>query len=131
MRLTYESTKGNCWWERDDFTPPTKQGTPQGRAKWHPGNRKHQVTGRVLAFTLLSALSEVLKMWNNSNNYVLGDDAWHVTAYYDNIRRKLTALGPDVGFCNKYAEKDLDFVCQYPMKVSSHTWEHLIDSALE
>jgi hypothetical protein len=110
---------GKCWIERDDFTPPTKQQPePGGRAKWHPGNRKHQVTGRVLAFTILQALNEALTMWNEAGGYELADDVWHVAAYYQNIRSKLVALVPEDGACNKYEERaGLGFLCNQPMKV--------------
>lgn len=108
---------GTCWIEREDVTPPTKQGTPGGRASWHPGNRKHQVTGRVLAFTLLTALKEVLTDWNDADGHEIADEDWHVTQYYNNIRTKLSSL--EGGACMEYSENDLDFVCKYPMKVSS------------
>jgi hypothetical protein len=111
---------GHCWIDRDDVKPPTaQQAEPGGRASWHPGNRKHQVTGRVLAFTILQALKEALTMWNEADGYALADDVWHVTAYYDNIRNKVAALGPEIGQCNKYTEHDVEFVCNYPMKVST------------
>jgi hypothetical protein len=70
-----------------------------------------------LAFTILQALKEALTTWNEADGYALADDVWHVTAYYDNIRNKVAALGPEIGECNKYAEQDLQFVCNYPMKV--------------
>jgi hypothetical protein len=114
---------GRCWIDRDDAVPPTPQkAEPGGRAGWHPGNRKHQVTGRVLAFTILQALKEALITWNEAEGYELADDDWHVTAYYDNIRNKVAALGPEIGDCNKYAEHDIEFVCNYPMKVRTRNW---------
>lgn len=31
---------GQCWVDRDDFTPPHEQkAVPGGQASWHPGNR--------------------------------------------------------------------------------------------
>jgi hypothetical protein len=112
---------GQCWIEREDFTPPKAQGTPGGRAKWHPGNRKHQVTGRILAFTILSALKDALTVWSDAPGYVLDDSVWHVHSYYENIQTKLKGLGPDVGACPQYVDMDLEFVCNYPMQVSTST----------
>ena len=110
---------GTCWVERDDFTPlTTQQPAPGGRASWHPGNRIHQVTGRVLAFTFLQALKEALAMWNEAGGYELADDVWHVTAYYENTRSKLAAMKPEDSPCYKYEERaELGFLCNQPMKV--------------
>jgi len=97
---------GVCWVERDDFKPKTQQKKePGGRARWHPGNRHHQLTGRSIAYTILEALKEALTMWNDAKNYKLEDDMWHVTSLYDNTRSKVEKLGPDVGKCNEYADK--------------------------
>lgn len=110
---------GTCWIERDDFTPVTTQkNEPGGRASWHPGNRKHQVRGRVLAFTFLQALREVLEEWKETEGYEVPDEKWHVTAHYENIRTKVKKLGPEVGSCHKeYENRGMAFICKYPMKV--------------
>jgi hypothetical protein len=110
---------GTCWIERDDFTPWTKQKVaPGGRAKWHPGNRIHQVTGRVLAFTILQSLKEALTVWNEADGYELPDDAWHVTARYEEIRGKLSVMEPEESnYCPEYVKNNLSDVCKYPMKV--------------
>jgi len=111
--------KGDCWIDREDFTPPTNQKQMGGRARWHPGNRIHQVTGRVLAYTILTALHEVLATWNEADGYMLNDEDWHVTAYYENTRSKVAALAEDVGWCSHYYQKaELPNVCNYPMQVS-------------
>eukprot|EP00535_Pseudo-nitzschia_heimii_P007515 CAMPEP_0197188352 /NCGR_PEP_ID=MMETSP1423-20130617/17661_1 /TAXON_ID=476441 /ORGANISM="Pseudo-nitzschia heimii, Strain UNC1101" /LENGTH=873 /DNA_ID=CAMNT_0042640159 /DNA_START=22 /DNA_END=2643 /DNA_ORIENTATION=+ len=107
---------GQCWIERDDFEPPTKQGKIGGRAKWHPGNRKHQIIGRSIAFIILQALKEVLTMWNDAKDYNLADDTWHVTSMYDNTRSKVEKLGPDVGSCNQYKDEFTDFMCNTAVK---------------
>eukprot|EP00934_Nitzschia_sp_Nitz4_P005318 Nitzschia sp. Nitz4//scaffold398_size17708//4157//6632//NITZ4_008802-RA/size17708-augustus-gene-0.22-mRNA-1//1//CDS//3329550300//5308//frame0 len=104
---------GVCWIERDDFTPPTAQGNMEGRASWHPGNRKHQVQGRVLAYTILMALKEVLQEWNDAPDFVLDDDKWHMNAYYQNIREKVQAL--EGGACMDWGE-NLNFACNLPMQ---------------
>jgi len=69
-----------CWSDWDDLTPPTKQGRMGGRARWHPGNRLHQVTDRVLGYTILTALHEVLTLWKEADEYILSDEDWHGTA---------------------------------------------------
>jgi len=108
---------GECWIERDDFQPPTKQDkTIGGRAKWHPGNRKHQITGRAITFIILEALKEALTMWNDAKDYKLADDTWHVTSIYDNTRSKVEKLGPDVGECNEYGDEFSAFMCNTAVK---------------
>ena len=112
---------GTCWISRPDYTPENAQDeVPGGRAGWHPGNREHQLVGRTLAFTLLSALYDALDMWSNTEGQVLPDDAWHVTSYYDNIRTKVLNLDPSVGSCYEYPDSRSlpTAVCKYPMRVS-------------
>ena len=111
---------GTCWIDRDDFTPNVTQSkAPGGRASWHPGNRRHQLRGRVLAFTILSALRDALTLWQKSEGYELPDSAWHVTDYYKSIRTKVAT---DTGPCHeKFNPVDLGFVCKYPVKVGINT----------
>jgi hypothetical protein len=110
---------GHCW---DDEThpevePPTKQDSvPGGRAGWHPGNRTHQLVGRILTFTILRLLKAALVEWNELEGYAMPDDKWHLTAWYDNIRSKLEQLGPDFGSCKDLAEHNLEWTCKYPVK---------------
>jgi hypothetical protein len=115
--------KGRCWVDRDDYTPTTEQQKePGGRASWHPGNRKHQVTGRVLAFVFLQALKEAVTEWKEATGYELSDDAWHLTERYNKIRNNVKGLANDVGFCNQYEENhQLGYICKNGMKVSSMT----------
>lgn len=82
---------GNCWVEREDVPPQnwSFKGEPSGRASWHPGNRVHQLSGRVLAFIVLRALEKALSIWSEAANYALPDDAWHMADYYANIRDKV------------------------------------------
>jgi hypothetical protein len=110
---------GSCWVERDDFTPMLRQkGAPGGRASWHPGNRKHQVTGRVLAFAFLQALKEALTEWNETDGYELPDDAWHLTARYEKIRNNVQRMADDVGWCvEQYKKFDIEYMCKHPMTV--------------
>eukprot|EP00536_Pseudo-nitzschia_multiseries_P015039 jgi/Psemu1/216711/e_gw1.811.19.1 len=108
---------GVCWIERDDFSPPESQDkTMGGRAKWHPGNRKHQVLGRAIAFTILEALKQALEMWYEANDYELPDDAWHVSSLYDNTRNKLENLSHDIGKCKEYEEAFSSFMCNHAVK---------------
>ena len=112
---------GTCWIERPDYTPATKQNPePGGRAGWHPGNRYHQLTGRVLAFTILSALYEVLVEWSEVDGYVVPDDAWHVTSYYEKLRANIRALSSQESGCGQKFNQDtnLALVCDQPIKVS-------------
>ena len=108
----------HCWDEnRTDITPVAPQEEfPKGRAKWHPGSRTHQLVGRVLTFTLLTALKEGLTEWNEAEGYNIADEAWHVTAYYENIRTKLRGAQPTIGWCGEQEMYELDWVCKYPVK---------------
>lgn len=108
---------GHCWIDRPDFSPPMKQKEePGGRASWHPGNRKHQVTGRILTMTILQALKEALQEWNQTPNYLLEDAAWHLTERYSKIKSSVANLTPDQGHCYKTLEEShkLGFLCQHP-----------------
>jgi hypothetical protein len=110
--------QGQCWVDRDDFTPTTRQNDePGGRARWHPGNRIHQVQGRVLAFTFLQALKDALTLWHEAEGYELADDTWHVTERYESIRSKLSSQGQSFGNCHKYDTLGIGFICDKPMKV--------------
>lgn len=110
---------GICWIPRDDFTPRnTQNSAPGGRASWHPGNRKHQLQGRVLAFTILSALKDALQLWFEAEDFKLADTVWHVSTLYDSIRSNATS---DIGACHTEMRKhNLEFACQFPLKVSLH-----------
>jgi hypothetical protein len=116
---------GTCWIDREDYTPTTKQNiAPGGRAGWHPGNRHHQLSGRVLAFTLLKALHEVLTTWSEAQGQIMPDEAWHLTKYYETIRSNVIGIAPKNSPC--YQLKDLEEgyakFCYLPMKV--RIWLH-------
>lgn len=82
-----------CWIDRADATPIAKQNEyVGGRAGWHPGNRFHQLQGRVFAFIILSAMDKAFDIWIQSDGYALDDSEWHVNDYYSNIRSKLLSL---------------------------------------
>jgi hypothetical protein len=65
---------------------------------------------------ILEALKEVLTMWNNTQNYELADDVWHVTSLYDNTRSKVENLKPDQGTCSKYKGSFTDIMCNTAIK---------------
>jgi hypothetical protein len=73
----------------------------------------------VLAFTILQSLKEALKEWNETDDYKIADDKWHMTAWYDNIRTKLESQGPDFGFCKEFEVHELEWVCKYQVKSRS------------
>lgn len=110
----------NCWVDRPDFTPPKAQkGKPGGQASWHPGNRWHQLTGRVLAFTILRGLKEAIAQWSQAEGFALPDEAWHVTNYYENIRSKVKKLPPEFGYCFQYKGIIPTRMCSTPIKALS------------
>lgn len=111
---------GVCWVERPDFIPNQKQDShPGGRAGWHPGNMEHQLTGRVITFSILQATKEALKMWYESDGHLIPDEVWHVTSHYESIRRRLAGASLEPLHCINFAENGMDFMCKYPMKVWS------------
>ena len=134
---------GVCWIDRDDYTPKKKQDKyPGGRASWHPGDREHQLVGRVWTMMILQVLSDVLVEWkeyvdslaSDENNDgtttatttsdlipIPPDDTWHMTEYYNSIRETMQTIGmKGVGECKKFNSKYLptDIICNYPVKVS-------------
>ncbi len=107
---------GRCWVHRPDVTPPVKQGWgPGSGGSHHPGFRTHQLLGRVLAFTILTALQEGLTQWKDSPDYALPDSAWHVSAHYQNIRNKLAKLTTTP--CFNDTTIPTPRLCTTPMKV--------------
>ena len=91
-----------CW--PADYTGPivpsaTQAEKPGSQVSWHPGNLVHQLTGRVIAMGVLFALKEALTQWKETPDFALPDELWHVTSYYDNIRKKVRELTLDKGEC--------------------------------
>ena len=115
-----------CWIWRRDFLPLGMQlRKPDRDNDWHQGNRYHQLKGRNLAFTLLSALREVLYSWSQSEDLFLDDDMWHVTKYYHSIRSNLHFLDPVSSGCGYLEENHLAFLCKYPFQVSNLKFQFL------
>jgi hypothetical protein len=108
-----QSYMGKCWYDRPDFTPPKQNAEPGGRAKWHPGNRFHQLRGRIITFPVLRALDKAITMWMDAEDYALPDDAWHVTDYYNNIRSKLASMNTTSTGC--FDQPLPDGICKYPL----------------
>lgn len=110
---------GKCW---DDEIHPyveplmKQDSVPSGQAGWHPGNRSHQLVGRILTFTILQSLKTGLREWNETEGYAIPDEKWHLTQWYGNIRSKMENLGPDFGSCKDLAEHELEWTCKYPVK---------------
>jgi hypothetical protein len=83
----YES---KCWIEgtgNNTVQPVTKQKPqPGGQAKWHPGNRYHQLQGRAIAFQIVHQLYNALLQWYNTPDYEIPDSAWHLTNDFETIQ---------------------------------------------
>lgn len=109
---------GVCWIDRPDVTPWTPQKkNPGGRASWHPGNREHQLFGRVLTYTILEATKDALTIWKNAEGYKLDDKDWHLTEHYKKLRKGLDEMNLEDHHCLGFAQNGMEFMCKYPMKV--------------
>jgi hypothetical protein len=84
-------------------------------AGWHPGNKQHQLQGRVIAFTILQALKEALYVWNEAKDYELLDSQWHMTSHYNDVQRKVLEHVNE-GECNLYEKHGIAGMCKFPMK---------------
>ena len=104
-----------CWIPRKDHIAPTqKQNDPfKGQVSWHPGWRSHQLTGRVLAFSLLQALKEVIRLIRDEGNELISVD---MESYYGNIRRKMKSLDPSLGLCYRINSTLPERLCRVSMK---------------
>ena len=116
----------HCWIPRDDLPNPEKlfdkiDAKPGSQVKWHPGWRKHQLVGRVLAFAVLDALQVAIQIFSDGtmSGPPLDEDWWHVTDYYENIRQKLRNLDPTIGHCHEIANDLPERICQTPMQARS------------
>lgn len=109
-----------CWINREDgISPERKQrNKPRGQVKWHPGWRPHQLMGRNLAFAILEALRAAINIWteNVMGGPPLDDSFWHVSKYYDDIRRKVKNLDKSLGKCYNNAGFLPTRLCNTPMK---------------
>ena len=57
----------HCWIDREDGVKPEAEQSAQysGQVGWHPGWRSHQLTGRVLAFSLLEGLQVAVQQFSD------------------------------------------------------------------
>ena len=82
--------QSKCWVQGDGnntIQPVTKQkAQPGGQAKWHPGNRYHQIQGRAIAFQIVHQLYNVLTQWYDTPDYDIPDSAWHLTKDFQTIQ---------------------------------------------
>jgi hypothetical protein len=106
-----------CWVDRPDIKSPENQRDyPEGRAGWHPGMRAHQLKGRVLAFTFLEALRQALSLWKDAKDYKLADDQWHMTAQYEEMRKKVEEHIEEGACYSKMKSHGIEDVCRLPLK---------------
>lgn len=56
-----------CWIDREDKVKPDVEQKAEygGQVSWHPGWRTHQLTGRVLAFSVLEALQLAIQEFSD------------------------------------------------------------------
>lgn len=103
-----------CWIDRPDkIFPEQKQyDKPHGQVRWHPGWRRHQLQGRVLAFAMLQGLRDAIEMLRDEGISGMPNMA----TYYDNIRTKMKALDPSLGHCNRLNSTIPARICRTPMK---------------
>lgn len=115
FNLRYNAT---CWQPRDDgMDPPEKQaGSPGGQAKWHPGNKEHQIKGRAIAYVLIQQTLAGLKEWYNSPNFQLPDEAWHISA--DKKRVRTGVLGLENTPCGSFTLLPAR-ICNIPLNARS------------
>ncbi|CAB9497414.1 expressed unknown protein [Seminavis robusta] len=114
-----------CWIDRDDGIKPEKSQNDKigGQVKWHPGWRQHQLTGRVLAFSVLEALQMAIQQFSDGTmgGPPLEDEYWHVQDYFENIQTKVKNMDPKLGDC--YSIKDVGLperLCNTTMNGRTH-----------
>jgi hypothetical protein len=78
----------------------------------------HAIRGRIIAFTVLRAFYEGLKMWEESPDKKLPEEVWHVKNHYDNIRTKLKNVKEEDSFCFNFKELEPKSLCTTPFNVS-------------
>lgn len=56
-----------CWIPRKDGIEPEAEQNEDygGQVSWHPGWRTHQLTGRVIAFSILEALQSAIQQFSD------------------------------------------------------------------
>lgn len=118
-----------CWIDRPDIANP-KELFPNitdrvpGHYNWNPGWRQHQLTGRLLAYSLMDAVQDALHTFTMgaSGGPPLDDGEWHMGGYYENIREKLVNLSPVESGCAEWGNVLPSRVCSVPLQgATQHT----------
>eukprot|EP00574_Skeletonema_japonicum_P004512 CAMPEP_0201718612 /NCGR_PEP_ID=MMETSP0593-20130828/4087_1 /ASSEMBLY_ACC=CAM_ASM_000672 /TAXON_ID=267983 /ORGANISM="Skeletonema japonicum, Strain CCMP2506" /LENGTH=996 /DNA_ID=CAMNT_0048208955 /DNA_START=5 /DNA_END=2995 /DNA_ORIENTATION=+ len=109
-----------CWTDRVDVeTPPTEQNKGYGgQAKWHPGNRAHQLIARRMTLLFLRALEEAMNVWLQatvSEGSPLDGKYWHLAEEEKKIRDALKNANATATPCGELM-KLTPRVCNTPMR---------------
>ena len=109
-----------CWTDREDVeTPPTAQNKGYGgQAKWHPGNRSHQLIARRMTLLFLRALDEAMNVWLKaiaSEGVPLDGKYWHLAEEENKIREALKNANATATPCGELL-KLTPRVCTTPMR---------------
>jgi len=110
----------SCWTDRVDVeTPPTEQNKGYGgQAKWHPGNRSHQLIARRMTLLFLRALDEAMDVWSKaseSEGNPLDGKYWHLAEEEDKIRNALKSANATATPCGQLLRLT-PRVCITPMR---------------
>jgi hypothetical protein len=121
---TENKYRTQCWVERNDIAPPTKQKDSLPIQLSYPGFRQHQLTGRVLAFFLLQALDQAISLWSEKTvveGMPLADEYWHMSQYYSDIQQRIQNMPPS--FCEEGSYGRFPpRLCKVPLKArTEHT----------
>eukprot|EP00977_Amphora_coffeiformis_P003341 scaffold620_cov169-Amphora_coffeaeformis.AAC.11 len=99
-----------CWIPRDDIPDPkalfpklADQVLDQKRT-WNPGWRRHQLTGRLLAYTILDAFQDALQSFTTgtASGPPLDGYDWHMGELYETMRSQLAQLSPTETGCAEW-----------------------------
>ena len=98
-----------CWIDRPDIADPKTlfpniTDTVPNQRNWNPGWRAHQLTGRLLAYSVLDALQDALQTFTagTGGGPPLDEEDWHMSAYYENMRSKLANMKPIESGCEDW-----------------------------
>lgn len=111
----------SCWIDRPDIPDPKKlfpnitDQVPDQRS-WNPGWRKQQLTGRLLAASLLDSIQDAVQIFTSGTlqGPPLDSHDWHVGEYYQNMREKLANVSPQDTGCAGWGELLPSRVCSLP-----------------
>ena len=99
-----------CWIPRDDIPDPKAlfpklaDQVPDQKRTWNPGWRQHQLTGRLLAYTILDAFQDALQTFTTgtAGGPPLDGEDWHMGKLYQTMRTQLTQLSPTETGCAEW-----------------------------